>query len=88
MKITVLIPEDIISATKKYSGGKNITESLLIALNDYIDRQRIKKSIIKLKGRPLSFSKDYTAQRVRSLNRKRHVSGNNDLFVQERKTQG
>ena len=32
MKVTALIPEDIIAETKKFTGGKNITESLLIAL--------------------------------------------------------
>ncbi|MEJ0056827.1 MAG: hypothetical protein WDN75_14925 [Bacteroidota bacterium] len=41
-KVTALIPEDTVSETKKYSGGKNITESLMIALKDYIGRQKIK----------------------------------------------
>ena len=51
MKVTALIPEDIISETKKYTGGKNISESLMIALQDYLSRQRIKKSINKVKAK-------------------------------------
>lgn len=69
MKITALIPEEIITETRKYSGGKNITESLLIALKDYINRQRIKKSIKRLKESPLEFKKGFTADQIRKLNR-------------------
>ncbi len=69
MKVTALIPEDIITETKKLSGGKNITESLLIALRDYIGRQRIKKSIRKVRANPLEFKKGLTTDRIRKLNR-------------------
>lgn len=69
MKITALISDELIHDVKKYSGGKNITESLTIALNDYINRQRIKRSIQKLKKNPLEFSSDFNAEGVRKLNR-------------------
>lgn len=69
MKITALIPEELVQDVKKYSGGKNITESLMIALNDYISRQKIKKSIQKIKKNPLEFASDFTADQVRKLNR-------------------
>jgi hypothetical protein len=69
MKITALVPEELIDEVKKYSGGKNITESLIIALNDYINRQKIKKSIQKVKKGPLEFNSEFTADRVRRLNR-------------------
>ncbi len=69
MKITALVPEDLIEEVKKYSGGKNITESLIIALNDYINRQRIKKSIQKIKKTPLEFTSDFSADQIRKLNR-------------------
>ena len=45
MKVTALIPDDIIREVKKLSGGKNITESILIAMQDYIARQKIRKAI-------------------------------------------
>ena len=69
MKITALVPEDLIEEVKKYSGGKNITESLIIALNDYINRQRIKKSIQKIEKKPLEFASDFSADQIRKLNR-------------------
>ena len=71
MKITALIPEEVISETRKYSGGRNITESLLIALKDYIARQRIKKSVSKIRAAPLEFRVGYSAGIIRKLNRGR-----------------
>ena len=71
MKVTALIPEALISETRKYSGGKNITESLLIALRDYIGRQRVKRAITKVKANPVKFEKGFTADKVRRLTRDR-----------------
>ena len=69
MKITALVPEELIEDVKKYSGGRNITESLIIALSDYINRQRIKKSIQKIKKSPLEFINEFSAEHVRKQNR-------------------
>ena len=69
MKITALVPEELIQDVKKYSGGKNITESIIIALNDYINRQRIKKSVQKLKKNPLEFVVEFSAEQVRKKSR-------------------
>ncbi len=69
MKITALLPDEIIHEVKKLRGGKNITESILIALQDYIAHQKIRKSIQKVKDKPLQFRDGFTAEKVRSLNR-------------------
>ena len=69
MKITALVPEELIEDVKKYSGGRNITESLIIALSDYINRQRIKKSIQKIKKSPLTFINEFSGEQVRKQNR-------------------
>jgi hypothetical protein len=69
MKVTALLPDDIIEEVKKLSGGKNITESLLIALQDYISRQKIRKAILKVKEKPLQFKDGFTAEKARNLNR-------------------
>jgi len=69
MKVTALLPDDIIQEVKKLSGGKNITDSILIALREYIAHQRIRKAIQKLKDRPLHFRDGFTAEKVRNLNR-------------------
>ena len=69
MKITALLPDDIVQEVKKLSGGKNITESILIALQEYIAHQRIRKSIRKIKEKPLQFKDGFTAEKVRAQNR-------------------
>ncbi len=69
MKVTALLPDDIIQEVQKLSGGKNITESLLIALHDYIGRQPIRKVMQKVKEKPLLFREGFSAEKVRGLNR-------------------
>lgn len=69
MKVTALLPDEVIQEVKKLSGGKNITESILIALKDYIAQQRIRKSMQKLKEKPLQFRDGFSAEKVRTLNR-------------------
>ena len=69
MKVTALIPEDVINEVKKISGGKNITDSLLIALTDYVNRNRIKNLTKKIKTNPLEFIDDFSAEKVRHANR-------------------
>jgi len=69
MKVTALLPEDLIREVRKVSGGKNITASIRIALEDYISRQRLKKSRQRMKERPLQFTEHFTAAGVRSKNR-------------------
>ena len=69
MKVTALLPDDIVQEVKKLTGGKNITDSILIALREFIAQQRIKRAIQKVKDKPLQFRDGYTAEKVRNLNR-------------------
>ena len=69
MKVTALLPDSLVDEVRKYSGGKNITESLLIALDDYIKRQRIRKSLQKIKDKPLKFQEGFSAEKVRGYTR-------------------
>lgn len=69
MKVTALLPEEMVDEVRKFSGGKNITESLQIALNDYVQRQKLKKAMKKLKQSPLDFTKDFNADNIRKINR-------------------
>jgi hypothetical protein len=71
MKVTALIPDDLIQDVRKQSGGKNITESLIIALRDYVARQRLRKAVQRVAEKPLKFKDDFTAEKVRALNRSR-----------------
>ena len=69
MRITVILPDDLIDEVKHYSKGKNITKSLSIALKDWIALQKIKELNKKIKKEPLKFRKDFSADKVRSINR-------------------
>jgi hypothetical protein len=70
MKVTALIPDKIVNEVKKYSGGKNITESLVIALDEWVSLKKIKDLNKKIQDTPLVFISDFDAKKIRSLNRK------------------
>ena len=42
MKVTALIPDELIKEVMELTGGKNITESVIIALKDYIANKKNK----------------------------------------------
>jgi hypothetical protein len=71
MKITAIIPDDLVSEVKQYAQGKNLTESLIIALKEWINLRHIKELNAHLEHFPLEFSEDFTADRVRDINSKR-----------------
>lgn len=67
MKVTAILPDDLINEVKKLSHGKNITESLKIALNEWVKMRALKKLNDEVKLHPLEF--EYTADEIRSINR-------------------
>ncbi|MFC2124478.1 DUF2191 domain-containing protein [Bacteroidota bacterium] len=71
MKVTALIPDDLIERVRTVSGGKNITDSLIIALNEYLTQKEIKNLYKSIDEEPLTFKEDFTAYKVRKLNRDR-----------------
>lgn len=71
MKVTALIPDDLIEKVKAKSGGKNITESLIIALNEYLNEKKIDALIDKVNQEPLVLNDSFTAYGIRKINRNR-----------------
>lgn len=71
MKITALIPDDLIEEVKKQTGGKNITESLIIALQGYLKNQKIYKVLDELDKEPFTFNEDFNAYQIRKIHRDR-----------------
>ena len=67
MKVTAILPDDLISEVKELSHGRNITESLKIALNEWVDIQNLKKLNNEVISNPLKFN--YSADELRTLNR-------------------
>jgi hypothetical protein len=71
MKVTALIPEELIAEAKALSGGKNITEALIIVLQEWIATRKLQALNKKIQQTPLRFEKGYSATKIRQMNRKR-----------------
>ena len=69
MKVTALIPDDLIKEVRQFASGKNLSESLIIALKEWSSIQKLKTLKNKIKKKPIKFSEGFTADSVRSLNR-------------------
>ena len=71
MKVTALIPDNLINEVIKLSGGKNITESVIIALKEYISHKKLNHLIDEVQNEPFQFNEDFTAYGIRIVNRDR-----------------
>ena len=68
MKVTAIIPDDIIKDVQRFTGGKNITDSLIKALNDWLYAKRIDKFNNDLSKNPVRFIEGFTAEGMREFN--------------------
>jgi hypothetical protein len=71
MKVTAIIPDAIVEDVKKLTGGKNITESLIVALEEWVALKRVRGLNDRVREAPLEFKTGYSAGKVRSRNRNR-----------------
>lgn len=71
MKVTALIPDNLIKEILELTGGKNITESVIIALKGYIANKKVNYLIDEVSKEPLQFNEDFTAYGIRKINRNR-----------------
>jgi hypothetical protein len=67
MKVTAIIPDEIIADVQEYTEGKNITESIIKALSDWLYIKRIQKLNNEVKREPLQFADGFNAEMVRNL---------------------
>ena len=67
MKVTALIPDEILKDVQEYTKGKNITDSLIKALSDWLYIKRIQKLNNDVKKEPLQFAEGFNAASVRNL---------------------
>jgi hypothetical protein len=70
MKVTSILPDDLILEVRQLTNGRNITDSLLIALQQWVALQKIKALNQEVVEHPLEFEPGFTAEEVRSLNRR------------------
>jgi hypothetical protein len=71
MKVTAIIPDNIIREIKNHAPGKALTDCLVVALSEWVCLKKIKALNKSIKKAPLKFKADYSATNVRALNRKR-----------------
>ena len=69
MKVTALIPDDLVSDVKQLTQGKNITESLIKALSEWVSIQKIKTLNTKVAKNPLIFQDGFSASSARKISR-------------------
>ncbi|CAD5270942.1 MULTISPECIES: DUF2191 domain-containing protein [unclassified Imperialibacter] len=69
MKVTALISNDLIDEVKKFSHGKNITESITIALKEWVAQKKIEEVTHLVTEAPLAFQSNFSAEKARKLNR-------------------
>ncbi len=70
MKVTALIPDQIVKEVKHFAKGRTLTDSLVVALQEWISLKKIHELNSSIKQSPLNFSDGFSALKVRSLNRK------------------
>lgn len=68
MKVTAIIPDEIVKDVKEFTGGKNITDSLVKALDDWLYQKRLEKLNQFLKDSPVEFKEGFSAESIRVLN--------------------
>ena len=67
MKVTAIIPDELVKEAQNLSNAKNITDAMIIALNSYVSLEKLKAMGETINKRPLRFK--YKAQEIRDLNR-------------------
>ena len=67
MKVTAIIPDDLVKEVVEQTHAKNITESLKIALSEWLKIQKLKNLNLMVSEKPLDFK--YSAKTIRDKNR-------------------
>jgi len=66
MKVTAIIPDEIVSDVQEYTKGKNITDSIIKALSDWLYIKRIQKLNNEVRKEPLQFVDGFNGEIVRN----------------------
>ncbi len=70
MKVTALIPDELVEDVKELAQGDTLTDSLITALSQWAALVRIKQLNKEVMSKPFKFKKGFSAEKVRNLNRK------------------
>jgi hypothetical protein len=66
MKVTAIIPDEIVNDVQEYTEGKNITDSLIKALSDWLYIKRIQKLNSEVRKDPLQFVEGFSIEQLRN----------------------
>lgn len=69
MKVTALLDDNLIQELIALTGGKNITDSLRIAIKDWIRREKLKRVADDIVKKPFEFNDEFSAEDIRDINR-------------------
>ena len=67
MKVTAIIPDALVEEVKTYSQGKNITDSVIIALKEWLSLKHLSELNAQVASEPLEFERE--AADIRETNR-------------------
>ena len=70
MKVTAILPDDLVARIVKLSKGSNTTESLLIALREWASIKELSAIALQVRKKPLKFRSDKAIGQLRSTNRR------------------
>jgi len=71
MKVTAMIPNELVNEVRAAAGGRNLTESLIVALREWLAFRKIKALNESVAEQPIEFAADYDAAMIRTLDRRR-----------------
>jgi hypothetical protein len=71
MKVTAIIPDDLVKDVRRYAKKTTLTDCLVVVMQEFVALRKIKELTKKLQKQPLQFQKGFTAERVRSVNRRK-----------------
>lgn len=69
MKVTAILPDEMINEVRRQSREKNITQSLKVALTEWLQMRNIARLNLEVREKPLEFKPGFSAQKLRAANR-------------------
>lgn len=71
MKVTALIPDRLVEEVRRHAKTKNLTQSLMVALREWLAMRKIARLNKTVQTHPLEFTNSFSASRIRAQNRRR-----------------
>jgi hypothetical protein len=71
MKVTAILPDRLVADVRAIAGGRNLTDCLIRALEEWIRMRKIRDLNARIEKDPLQFLPGATAESLRRINRSR-----------------